>query len=59
MYYLVLSRSGHTPEEFNKICNIILEYGKQERFTYASPYHYEEHFETIVKDNAVQILSKM
>lgn len=59
MYYLVLSRSAHTPEEFNRICNIILEYGKQERFTYASPYYYEEHFEIIVKNNAVQVLSRM
>jgi len=58
-YYLVLSKSSHTPEEFSKICNIVLEYGKQERFTYASPYYYEEHFEPIVKNNAVQILSNM
>ena len=35
-YYLVLSISSHTPEEFNKISNIISEYGKAERTTYAS-----------------------
>lgn len=58
-YYLVISKSDHTPEEFNKICNIISEYGRTERTTYASSYYYEEHFETIVKDNAVQILSVM
>jgi adapter protein MecA 1/2 len=59
MYYLVISKSDHTPEEFNKICNIASEYGKPERTTYASPYYYQEHFETIVKDNAIQILSVM
>lgn len=59
IYYLVLSKSDHTPEEFNKICNIASEYGKPERITYASPYYYQEHFETIVKESAIQILSVM
>ncbi|HWT74806.1 MAG TPA: adaptor protein MecA [Mobilitalea sp.] len=58
-YYLVISISDHTPEEFNKICNIISEYGKVERATYASSTFYEEHYEIIVKDHALQILSVM
>lgn len=59
IYYLMISISDHTPEEFNKICNIISEYGKVERSTYASPSYYNEHFEIIVKDHALQILSVM
>ena len=58
-YYLVTSISKHTPEEFNKISNIISEYGKPERTTYATQVYYEEHFEVIVKDQALQILSVM
>lgn len=58
-YYLVITKSDHTPEEFNKICNIISEYGKSERATYASPAYYEEHFEVIVRDKAIQVLSAM
>ncbi len=58
-YFLVISITDHTPEEFNKICNIISEYGKVERFTYASASYYEEHYEIIVKDHALQILSVM
>lgn len=58
-YYLVISKSDHTPEEFNKVCNIISEYGKSERTTYASPAYYEEHFECIIKEKAIQILSIM
>ena len=58
-YYLVISKSDHTPEEFNKICNIISEYGKVERSTYASSIFYDEHYEIIVKDHALQILSVM
>lgn len=58
-YYLVVSMSDHTPEEFNKICNIISEYGKVERSTYASATYYKEHYEVIVRDHALQILSVM
>jgi adapter protein MecA 1/2 len=59
IYYLVINKSDHTPEEFNKICNIISEYGKVERSTYASSTYYDEHFDIIVKNNALQILSVM
>jgi adapter protein MecA 1/2 len=58
-YYLIISMSDHTPEEFNKVCNIISEYGKSERSTYASSTYFEEHYEVIVKDHALQILSVM
>lgn len=56
-YYLVISISDHTPEEFNKISNIISEYGKAERTTYASQFYYQEHYEIIVKNQAIQIMS--
>lgn len=59
MYYLVIRKSDHTPEEFNKICNILSEYGKAERFTYASITYYDEHYEVIVRNQAIQILSVM
>ena len=57
IYYLVITKSDHTPEEFNKVCNIISEYGKSERATYASPAYYQEHFDVIVKDKAIQVLA--
>lgn len=59
VYYLVINKSRHTPEEFNKICNIISEYGKPERTSYASPFYFDEHYEVIVKEHALQILSVM
>lgn len=58
-YYLVIGISKHTPEEFNKICNIISEYGKPVRTTYATKVYYKEHYDIIVKDQAIQILSVM
>ena len=59
IYYLVITKSDHTPEEFNKICNILSEYGKVERYTYASTTYYDEHYEVIVRGQATQILSVM
>lgn len=59
IYYLVVTKSDHTPEEFNKICNILSEYGKAERYTYASTTYYDEHYEVIVRNQATQILSVM
>lgn len=58
-YYLVINKSDHTPEEFNKVCNILTEYGKAERSMYASSTYYDEHFEVIVKNHALQILCVM
>ena len=59
VYYLVLSKSDHTLEEFNQICNIASEFGYLQRSTYATIVYYKEHYEVIVKDQALQILSVM
>lgn len=56
-YMLVVNQSSHTPEEFNKICNILSEYGSPEKFASASEAYMEEHFEPVIKDNAIQSLS--
>jgi adapter protein MecA 1/2 len=59
IYYLVVHRSTHTAEEFNKVCNIICEYGKPVRNTYASGSFYEEHFEALIKEKALQVLASI
>lgn len=56
-YLLVISKSKHTPEEFNKICNIVSEYGKSEKSATASESFLEEHYDLITKGNALQALS--
>lgn len=56
-YILVVTQSDHTPEEFNKICNILSEYGNAEKFASASEAYMEEHFEPVIKDKAIQALS--
>ena len=59
LYYLIAHKSEHTPEEFNKICNIICEYGRPLRNTYASHSYYEEHFEPLIRDKALQVLASI
>ncbi len=56
-YLLVVGQSDHTPEEFNKICNMLSEYGNPEKIASASEAYMEEHFEPIIKDKAIQALS--
>jgi len=56
-YYLVLHMSDHTPEEFNRICNVISEYGSPVNTGYASLSYFAEHFKPIVKTDAVQTLT--
>jgi len=57
--FLVISKSNHSLEEFNKVCNVISEYGLPERYTQAGEAFFEEHTELIIKDNALQILTQM
>lgn len=55
-YILLLRKSEHTPEEFNKVCNIISEYGHTEKYTPASEAYLEEHCEVVIADFALQNL---
>lgn len=58
-YYLVLHISEHTPEIFNKVCNIASEYGRAEQTTYASLSYYQEHYEPVATQHAVHILNNL
>ncbi|NLL76262.1 MAG: adaptor protein MecA [Clostridiales bacterium] len=58
-YVLIVTKGSHTPVEFNKICNILSEYGTNEKYALASEAYFEEHFEPIIKNNAIQSLSKI
>lgn len=58
-YYLILHKSEHSPEEFNKICNIIGEYGTLYKNTYASTSYFEEHYKRLINAKAIQTLAKI
>ncbi len=53
-YYLIISKSQHTPEEFNKVCNILSEYARQEKYSSSTQAYLEEHYEKILKEKALQ-----
>ena len=59
-YVLMVTRSGHTTEEFNRICNVLSEYGQMEHIkaTEATEAFYEEHGSCILSDNAIETLIK-
>ncbi len=57
LYYLVVSKSDDTPEVYNKVCNILAEYGNQQNFVIGSDQYMSEHYETIVANHAVQALA--
>lgn len=58
-YYLLLGMSGHTAEDFNKICNIASEYGRSVSAGNASLLYYKEHFVPVADDDILETLSKL
>lgn len=58
-YCLVITKSSHKPEEFNKICNILSEYGTSGKYTPAGEAYMLEHFTVILKDQALQKLASI
>lgn len=58
-YCLLVKKSNHTPEEFNKVCNIITEYASYRKYTAATEAFFKEHGKLIVKGNALQMLKTL
>ena len=58
-YVLVLQKSKHTPQEFNKVCNIISEYAIAVKFTPAIGAYLKEHGKLIIKGNAIQLYGEL
>ncbi|MCR5785496.1 MAG: adaptor protein MecA [Eubacterium sp.] len=56
-YYLFLSKSTHTPEEFNKMCNILSEYAHQEKYSDAVEAFFNEHCELLIPSNALHVMA--
>lgn len=57
LYVLALTQSEHSNNEFNKICNMLSEYGSLEKASGATLAFLEEHCDIMVSANAVQKLS--
>lgn len=58
-YLLVVHQSSCTPEEFNKVCNILSEYGDGKNFSPAGEAHLLEHGKVIISKHALQELEQL
>lgn len=58
-YFLVIFKSDHSPEEFNKVCNTLSEYGVSCKFSSAAEAYFSEHYTQILGDNALQQLAAL
>ena len=58
-YYLIISQTGHTPEDFNRLCNILSEHGQVEHYSSGREAYMHEHFKAIIKENALASLSTL
>lgn len=59
IYLLTLTPSEQSNDEFNKVCNILSEYGSPEKVSTAILAFLEEHCETVISADAVQKLSQI
>ncbi len=58
-YYLLLQRGTLTSNAFQRICNLVSEYGDIVSFTYASIFYFQEHFVDIAGNYALEALSQL
>ncbi len=56
LYILALSQSDHSDQDFNKICNMLTEYGTLEKASGTSLAYLEEHCENLIPQTAVETL---
>lgn len=58
-YYLTISKNKTSAKDFNKVCNILSEYGKKENQFDNYTGFFSEHCDCIVKDHAMHILYRL
>lgn len=56
-YYLLLKKASTSAEQFNKVCNVLSEYGFSYRFAPGMEAHFSEHMQVILAQNALQSLA--
>lgn len=59
VYHLVLSKSAHTPQDFNRVLNIASEYGSRESFSSEKERFFREHHQIIIDGSALQIIGNV
>lgn len=59
LYILVIQQGDHTAKEFNRLCNMLSEYGSARKTLPAFCSYLEEHYTAVIANNALQSLAKM
>ena len=53
----MISSIDTDPLTFSRVCNVLAEYGSKIRQETASEAYYQEHYETIIREQALQKLA--
>ncbi|MDE5779226.1 MAG: adaptor protein MecA, partial [Lachnospiraceae bacterium] len=59
LYYLIVNNESGDIENYQRVCNLLSEYGTKVKSNYAMPYYFSEHFKIIIKKDAIQTLSSI
>ncbi|MCD7716720.1 MAG: adaptor protein MecA [Lachnospiraceae bacterium] len=59
VFYLMVKKAQSSPEQFNRVCNILSEYAVPCKFTVGMDAYFNEHFEMIVAEHALQNLREI
>lgn len=58
-YYMILRKTQSENDTFHRACNIAADFGVKISASYATPAYFREHFETILEENAVEMLGEL
>ena len=58
-YYMILRKTQNENDTFHRACNIAADFGVRISTSYATPAYFREHFETILEENAVEMLGEL
>ena len=58
-YDMILRKTQSENDTFHRACNIAADFGVRISASYATPAYFREHFETILEENAVEMLGEL
>ena len=59
LYYLIVNNQSNNLENYQKVCNLLSEYGTKVKANYAMPYYFAEHYQLIIQNDAIQTLASI
>lgn len=58
-YYIILRKTDSDDTTFQRACNIAADFGVRISASYATPAYFREHFQTILAENAIEMLCEL